>query len=87
MENIQDIVSSSRSFTEVARKLGYKSVGGQKVKQLKDSLIDYDTSHFTLNGSKPAKRVKGVCPICGKHFECVVYPSKKEKTTGDKYSS
>jgi len=81
MENIQYIISSSRSFTEVARKLGYKNVGGQKIKQLKVLLTEYDTSHFTLNGSKPREKIKKTCPICSSEFYFYPENTKKDKVT------
>lgn len=51
-EELEQIVLESKSNREVLTKLGYKTVGGNNNKTLKDRLEKYniDTSHFSHNG-------------------------------------
>ena len=48
IEEIEEIVKESRSFRDVAIKLGYKSTGGSAIGIAKDVCFKFklDTSHF-----------------------------------------
>lgn len=47
-EEIEKIVSESHSFSEVANRLGYSSIGGSSVKSVEDMCLELnlDTKHF-----------------------------------------
>lgn len=52
IEELQEIVASSKSNREVSRKLGYKNAGGGTMQSINKMYKEYnlDTSHFTGQG-------------------------------------
>lgn len=52
LEEIKEIVASSKSDREVARKLGYVNTGGGSIRSIKNMYKEYnlDTSHFLGQG-------------------------------------
>ena len=79
-KDLEVLVKESISFTEVARKLGYSNVSGQKIKQVREMCKEYDTSHFRKNGQRPKwESIEKTCPVCGKKFQTLKgHPREKQ---------
>lgn len=81
-------IKNCYSVTEVLKKAGYESkTNGRLIKEAREFLISkgLDISHFTGNGSKPAKIIQKICPVCRKEFK-LKWSLKAEKQVTCSYS-
>jgi len=80
--NISQIVKESISYSEVARKLGYKYINGIVIKKIKNIIsknnCNYD--HFRKGIKSKYQCIQKNCPVCGKIFE-TLKEHKREKQT------
>ena len=67
--NISEIVKESISYSEVARKLGYKYINGTVTRKVKKLTCDCDCSHFRKGPKAKYKYITKICPICENTFE------------------
>jgi len=78
---LQKIVKESDSYSEVARKLGYKYINGTVIREIKKRMEQYDCSHFTRCKNRIIYEIiKKECPVCNKIFEAQKGHKKEKKT-------
>jgi hypothetical protein len=80
--DISQMVKESISYSEVARKLGYKYINGSVTREVKKIVAENncDCSHFRKGLRCKYKTIERKCPVCGKEFKTKEGNKEERKT-------